>query len=215
MPPDPVARAILPLAATLPETVRDVAFVSEKSPLATVTLPKAPIVFVLFVRLTVPVTPDPLCRMLLAEIVPAPVCATPPPVADRSTVGALRIWPVPSPIPPAPAARPIAVDAPMLPVTATVPELIETVPAPVSGPATPTLPVLTSEKFPEPMAILPIDPIAFAVPDSVPPWPNPAADWSVPAMIVLEAACVTLLLTALRSTIAPDCPTTALPANAS
>ena len=86
----------------------------------------------------------------------------PPPVADRSIVGALRIWLAPSVIPPVPATRFNAVAAPMLPVTPMVPELMETLVAPVTGPATPTLPVLTSVKSPVAIWMLPSEPIALA-----------------------------------------------------
>ena len=185
-------------------------FRSRKSPLVTAKLPTAAIVFVVFARLTVPVTPAVLFRMLDAETVPAPVCAIPPPVADRSMVGALTIWPAPSMIPPAPAVRPTNVEALRLLVTPIVPEPIETVPAPVSGPVTPTLPVLTSRKLPDERTMLPIEAMALAVPDSVAPWPIPTFEPSVPVTILLVAACVTPLPADI-CTSPPACPTTALP----
>ena len=67
---------------------------SVKFPLLTANDPTDTTLFAVPARLTVPVTPDVLFNSVLARIVPVETCATPPPVADRSTVAPDRISPV-------------------------------------------------------------------------------------------------------------------------
>ena len=114
-------------------------------------------------RSTVPPTPDVLCSSVVAVIVPVATWVTPPPVADRSTVGADSISPVFSAMPPLPATSNRSVVAPTLPVAVIVGALSEMFVA-VSFPAAVRLPVSTSVKSPPVTANEPTEAIAFDVP---------------------------------------------------
>ena len=217
--------AMLP-AVSLPATPRLPVSTKRKSPPVTANDPTETMVFAVPARLTVPVTPEVLCRTVLATIVPVDTCVTPPPDAERSTVAPDRMPPVFSEIPPEPDVRISAVVAPMLPVTLMVPVLaswIVTLPA-VTGPVTDRLPVLplsTSVKLPDPTPKDPNAPMLLdveervtplaAVPLRVPTVSAPAvpamepsvSKFRVPAIPVRLTAAARVILAAVIATVLP------------
>ena len=107
-------------------------------------------------------------------------------------------------MPPDPDASVRPVVAPMLPETAMV-GLFKVMLVAVKRPATPRLPVSTSEKSPLLTAKLPTETMVFAVPAraTVPVTPDVLCNTAL-ATIVPVATCVTPPPVAERSTVAPD-----------
>ncbi len=106
---------------------------------------------------------------MVAVITPAATSVTPPPAADKSTVGPVTIAPLFSATPPVPDASASKVPAPRLPVTViepAPPSPMEIVPA-VTGPLIARLPVkavFVTRKLPDFTAKKPMPAMLFAVP---------------------------------------------------
>ena len=171
------------VTARLPVSTR------EKSPPVTTNDPSDAMAFVVPARLTVPVTPDVLCKTFVAVIVPVGFWVMPLPVVERSTVAADRMWPAFSAMPPLPDDSTSEVVAVTPPATLMVPVLtllMDTFVA-KTGPDTatfPAWPLSTSVKSPPVTWNLPSVPMSFAVLASETVPAAPVGLSNVPAMIV-------------------------------